>query len=284
MKKIIAAILAVLIVTGSLSLVTSAYAMPFMRWNHFGGGGPMGQGFGMLYPGSSSKTSLQASLVRMDGIVTKFGTVNVTGTVLTQARTLVINSTDIRQGSLATTMWTTNTSRPINAMRAKENFTYTFYAARLVTPQVAGLAVKGFDFYINGTWTVFKVTMTFSITTDASGNVTGFNSNQSGVALAQQAYGELTVTGNWATFKLSITGVNDLTGPVHAHRISQRMFNPFMISSDDSTTVTPSDVASVASAYGAMPGYGNYDQRMDYNFNYRIDICDLATAAANVNR
>jgi hypothetical protein len=39
----------------------------------------------------------------------------------------------------------------------------------------------------------------------------------------------------------------------------------------------------VAGAYGTMPGYGNYDQRMDYNFNYRIDICDLATAAANIN-
>jgi hypothetical protein len=284
MKRIIAAMLAALIAVSALSLAASAYAMPFMNWNRFTNIGPIRQRFGMLFPGNSNRTSLQASLVRLEGIATKFGTTNVTGTVLAQARTLVINGTDIRQGSSATAIWTTNTSRPINAIRAKENFTYSFYAARLVTPQIAGLNVDVNDFYLNGTWTVYNVTTTFNINTDASGNVIGFNRNQNAVALATQKYGELTVTGNWATFTLSITGVEALTGSVHAQRITQRMFNPFIIGTGDSTAVTPSDVASIASAYGAMPGYGNYDQRMDYNFNYRIDICDLATAAANVNQ
>jgi hypothetical protein len=31
-----------------------------------------------------------------------------------------------------------------------------------------------------------------------------------------------------------------------------------------------------------MPGWGNYDQTMDFNLNYRIDITDVATVAANV--
>jgi hypothetical protein len=61
------------------------------------------------------------------------------------------------------------------------------------------------------------------------------------------------------------------------------MFNPFMINSGSSTIVTTADLNSVVKAYGSMPGWGNYDQRMDYNFNFKIDICDIATAAANVN-
>lgn len=235
MKKILAVILAVMITVSALSLAASAYAMPFMNWNRFR------KGFGMLFPGNSNKS---ASLVRVDGIVTKFGAANTTGTILMQTRTLVINGTDIRQGSSATAIWTTNTSRPINAFKAKGNFTYSFYAARLVTPDVAGLAIKGNDFYLNGTWTVFSISATFTITTDASGNIVGFNRNQNGVALATQKYGELAVNGNWATFKLSITDVDALTGPVHAQRITQRMFNPFKINSDDSATVSPSDVAS----------------------------------------
>jgi hypothetical protein len=62
------------------------------------------------------------------------------------------------------------------------------------------------------------------------------------------------------------------------------MFNPFSVNNDvTATTVTKADVASVVSAYGSSPGWGNYDQRMDYNMHYKIDITDLATAAANVN-
>jgi hypothetical protein len=31
-----------------------------------------------------------------------------------------------------------------------------------------------------------------------------------------------------------------------------------------------------------MPGWGNFDQKMDFNGNYKIDIADLTTVAANV--
>lgn len=281
MKKLIAAILVAIIAVGALSLVASVYAMPFMNWNRFNNNGQMRKQFGMLFPGNSNRSS---SLVSLNGIINKFGGVAATGSVLTQVRTLVINNTYVRQGSSATAMWTTNGSSPLNALRSKENFTYTFYAAKLVTPQIGGLAIQGNDFYLNGTWTVFKVTATFTINTDANGSLIGFNRNQNAVALVTQKYGELNVTGNWATFNLTITGVDALTGPVHAQRISQRMFSPFKIGSDDSVTVTSSDVSSIGKAYGSMPGYGGYDQSMDYNFNYRIDITDLATAAANLNQ
>jgi hypothetical protein len=282
MKKIIAAILAVTMAVSALSLVASAYAMPFMQWNRFPNTGPMRQRFGM-FPGIPNRSSLNVSLFRLYGVVSEFGTANANGTVLAQVRTLV-NGTEIRQGSSATAMWTTNSSRPINAVKARENFTYTFYTARLINASLVSSTVTGYSFFLSGNWNVYNITSSFTITTDSSGNVVGFNCNQNAVALAINAYGELTIPSSGSSFTLAITGINNLTGLVVVQRITTKMFNPFIIGPGESTIVTPSDVASVASAYGSMPGYGNYDQRMDYNFNYRIDICDLATAAANVNQ
>lgn len=266
------AILAAIFAVGILSSVASAYAMPFMRWKMF----PNGPGKGPMF-------ATQQSSVRVDGITNERDTTNVTGTIQAQSRTVIINGS-ARQGAAAAALWTTNTSRPIGALRNKENFTYTFYTARLVNASTASLNVTGYSFFLNGTWNVYKVETTFTINTDSAGNIVGFNNNQNAVALATNAYGEFTVPGGGRNFTLAITGVKPLTGFVHFQRITTKMFNPFRIGSDTSTTVTPSDVASVASAYGSMPGYGNYDQNMDYNFNYRIDICDLATAAANLNQ
>jgi hypothetical protein len=57
-----------------------------------------------------------------------------------------------------------------------------------------------------------------------------------------------------------------------------------MLGTDSSsTTVTKSDLNSIVNAYGSVPGYGNYNINMDYCLHYKIDICDLATAAANLN-
>lgn len=271
MKKIIAAIFVAIIAVSILSAGASAYAMPFMKWKMF----PIG-------PGNGHRFGPQQSSVRVDGITNKWDITNVTGTIQAQSRTVIINSS-VRRGAAAAALWTTNTSRPISALRNKENFTYTFYTARLVNASTASLNVTGYSFFLNGTWNVYQVDATFTMTTDSAGEIVGFNRNENAVALATNAYGEFTVASGGRNFTLAITGIKPLTGFVRFQRITVRMFSPFRIGNDTSTTVTPSDVASVASAYGSMPGYGNYDQHMDYNFNYKIDICDLATAAANVN-
>jgi hypothetical protein len=283
MKKVTAVILMAIIAVSALSVAASASAMPFMNWKNFTDKGPMHSGFGWMFPGAHNRTNLQTSFVRLNGIITQWGSTNVTGALEAQARTIVINSTDVRQGSSATGMWTTNTSRPFNGLRAGENFTYTFYTARLVEPSVSALNVGESDFFMNGTWTVFQVSTNFTITTNANGTVTGFHRDQDAVSLATKAYGELKVTGNWTSFSLAINGLDTLTGSVLAQRITTRMCNPFKVNYDTATTVTNADVASVAKVYGSMPGWGNYDQRMDYNFDYKIDICDLTTAAANVD-
>lgn len=277
MKKILATILIAVIAISALALVASANAMPFMNWKMFPN---------MPRNGNINNPPIQQSFVRWNGPITEWGTTSVLGEVQAQSRTIVLNDTTTRQGASATALWTTNTSRPIAAFRDRENFTYTFYAAKLTNASVSGLNINGNDFFFNGTWSVFRINTTFTINTDDTGAVIGFHHSQDATAIVTKAYGELTVTGNWATFTLKINGVDPLTGSVHRQMTRSMQFNPFKVNDDDAlnpTTVTSQDVSLVAQSYGAMPGYGNYDQRMDYNFNYKIDIADLATAAANVN-
>ena len=271
MKKIAAIILTAIIAVSALSLAASAYAMPFMNWKMFDG------------PGNSHKLALQQSFVRLDGFINQSGSNNVTGAIEAQSRTIVLNTT-ARQGASATAIWTSNQSRPISGLKDKQNFTYTFNTARLVNASTASLNTTGLSYFLNGTWNVYQITTNFTIITDSSGNIVSFNRNQNASAVVTNAYGELKVASNANNFTLSITGIDQLTGLVHVQRITTKMFNPFRINNDDNTTiVTKADVSTIVKSYGSSPGWGNYDQRMDYNFNYKIDITDLTTAAANIN-
>ena len=70
---------------------------------------------------------------------------------------------------------------------------------------------------------------------------------------------------------------------VFAYVQRQVQFNPFKVTDDTSTNfVTKADIAAVIHAYGAMPGWGNYDARMDFCGHYKIDIADLSTVATNM--
>src|SRR3989304_997616 len=102
MKKTLALILAAIIAVSALSLAATAEAKSFMNWNHFNSPGM----------GNSHRLATQQSFARVDGVITQWGSTNVTGTVGAQSRTIVTNTADIRQGSSATAIWTTNKSRP----------------------------------------------------------------------------------------------------------------------------------------------------------------------------
>jgi len=272
MRKIFTAALLAIIAVTALSLIVSASAMPFMNWRTH-------HGMPRLW---HNRPGFQQNFIRVVGVATEWGTADVNGALNAQTRTIVLNDST-RQGSSATAVWTTNTSRAISAFRAKENFTYTFYTARLVEANVSALDIEDSDFFMNGTWNVWQINSEFTVITSSEGDVVSFHRDQDGVALATEAYGELKVTNNWANFTLAIDGVDALTGVVRVQRITTRTFNPFKVNDDNGNTVTTADLTTVAKAYGAMPGWGNYDQSMDYNFNYKIDVTDLATCAANVN-
>jgi len=136
---------------------------------------------------------------------------------------------------------------------------------------------------MNGTRNVWNTTETVTITTNSLGAITSINRDQNLVPLATKAYGEFTVASGWSTFKLSITGIDPVTGLVIAEMTTSKILDPFLLGTETSTTVTPGDLNTIASAYGSMPGYGNYNVNYDPGGHYQVNICDLTTAAANLN-
>ncbi len=270
--KIIAIALIAAIAVSFLGAIAVASAMPIMGWRNMPG----------MFGWWGTNGPVQ-NYARINGVITHKGDTNVTGAMQTQSRTIVLGPDSYKQGSTATAIWTEETSRPINGLRARENFTFTFYAARLVNANVSSTSIAGYRYFVNGTWNVNKITSTFTIVVnDTTGAITNFNRNQNVEPVATGAYGVLTVANG--TFTISINGAEPLTGSVFRERFQAQLCNPFRVFNDDaSNTVTQTDVASLKAAYGACPGWGNYDQSMDYNFNYRVDIYDIATAAANIN-
>lgn len=222
----------------------------------------------------------QASWIRLNGNVSQWGTTEVRGTIQTQAVSSEHQTSGGKQFTTATAIWTTNTSRAIQSVQSKENFTYTYYVASLTNSSVSTLSANSTTgtYFLNGTWTVSAITSTITINTGANGTITHVRRDQD--ITPTQAYGELAISGNQYTLK--IKGQEQLSGSIY-RSVTRSWFNPFKMGDDITTnSVTHTDVKTIAKCYGAMPGWGNYDQSMDFNDNYRVDIADISTVAANM--
>jgi hypothetical protein len=228
-------------------------------------------------------TLLQRSYIRINGIITQWGTTAVNGALQTQARIGTFENGNTNQLAAATAIWTTATSRPISDVLSKQNFTYTFYEARLTNASVSLLSTTaiGTNYFLNGTWSIYTVISKITIITNDNGQIT--NIHRTSDTSVQKAYGELRVTDSWTKFTLAINGVDPLTGSVFRSVQRQVQFNPFKVTDDTTTNaVTRDDVAAVIHAYGAMPGWGNYDAKMDFCGHFKIDVADLSTVASNM--
>ncbi len=225
---------------------------------------------------------VQRSWIRINGIVDKWGETEVRGHIQTHSKLALLQSEDTRKTVGASAIWTTNLSRSIQSVKAKENFTYTFYAARLLNGSVASLSASSSasDYVISGIWNLATVKSNVTILTDENNEIIKVLRDQD--IDVERANGELVVTDNWTKFTLTIDGIPSLTGSVF-RSVTRAWFNPFKMT-DDSTNsvVTRSDVGEVVKCFKAMPGWGSYDTRMDFNNNYKIDIADLSTVAANM--
>ena len=223
------------------------------------------------------------SYIRINGIITLWGTTAVNGAFQTQAGASTRLDLSTNQLAMSTAIWTTNTSRPISSVSAKANFTYVFYEARLTNASVSTLSTStsATNYVLDGNWKIFTVISNVTIITNDEGQIT--NVHHSTDTSMQKADGELKVTDNWTKFTLAINGIDPLTGSVFHTVTRQVQFNPFKVTDDTTTTaVTKADVAQVIRAYGAMPGWGNYDAKMDFCNHYKIDIADLSTVASNM--
>ena len=226
---------------------------------------------------------IRSNWVRIDGNITSWGTQvtpAVNGTLTVMAATTSLRGVPAGWFDSADAIWTNTTNT-----RQDGNIFYSFYAARLVKANFTAVNFQGNDFYMNGTWNVVNVTITRTVTkTDNSINV---QSNTQITRLETNVYGELNVTGSLTqsplSFTLSITGIPLLDGTVHRSIERQTMFNRFdIINGGTDATVTRADLKAISNDYGAVPGMLNYDESMDFHGTYQIDICDIATIAANV--
>jgi hypothetical protein len=272
MKKTLAVALLAIIVVSSLSFaVASASAM-----------GSANRGYGWKV-GSWMRRGVtvpfQRSWIRLNGIVETWGSQEVNGSLSVNARTVGFNE-EVRQAAFANAIWSNTTN-----VRQRGNFSYSFYVARLVVANVSALNYEDVDFFLNGTWNVFHVTINQTIikSGDLESGYTIDRQTKTDIdPIANKAYGELNVTGNWTQFVLTIDGVDELNGVVTRARMNQMIFNKFKVSEDGTEKVSRYDLTVLSAIYGARPGWGSYDGNMDFNCNYKIDIADLTTVAANV--
>jgi hypothetical protein len=272
MKKTLAVALLAIIVVSSLSVAVASVSAI----------GPVNRGWGWRL-GSWMRRGVivpfQRSWIRLNGIVETWGSQEVNGSLSVNARTVGYNE-EVRQAAFATAIWSNTTN-----FRQGGNFSYSFYVARLVDANVSVLNYEDVDFFMNGTWNVFNVTMSQTIikSGDLESGYTVDRQTKTAIdPIANKAYGELNVTGNWTKFVLSIDGVNELNGVVTRAGMWQMTFNKFKVSEDGTDKVSRIDLTVLSRIYGARPGWGSYDSNMDFNCNYKIDIADLSTVAANV--
>jgi len=272
MKKTLAVALLAIIVISSLSFaVVSASAM-----------GPASRGWGWgvgSWMRSGVTVPFQRSWLRLNGIVETWGSQEVNGSLSVNARTVGFDEV-VRQAAFATAIWSNTTN-----FRQGGNFSYSFYVARLVNANVSALNFDDVDFFLNGTWNVFNVSISQTIIKSGdleSGYTIDRQTKTKVDPIVTKAYGELNVTDNWTKFVLKINGVDELNGVVTRARMNQMIFNKFKVSEDGTDKVSRVDLTVLARIYGAKPGWGSYDSNMDFNCNYKIDIADLTTVAANV--
>ena len=241
----------------------------------------VGSAYAMGANSMAANRPTQKSWVRVYGNITKWGITDVRGLLTVQARTALLTNAEKNQFARASAVWTTNTTRAISAVKAKENFTYTFYSAKLLNASVSTFSSSPTNFFLNGTWNVATVKSKVTIITNVENEIVSVHRESD--STVAKVYGELTVTDNWTKFKLQLTGYHALTGSIARYVTRNAMFNWYQVTDDVlGTTVTRADVKAVVQCYRSMPGWGNYDNKMDFNFNYKIDIADLATVAANL--
>lgn len=137
---------------------------------------------------------------------------------------------------------------------------------------------SGYDFYISGLWDAINVTFVYY--PNGEGEFDGENYNCTMEPVVSNATGELRVFEGWTKFALSITGLDLVSGSVH-HRFVGTM-DVEIGDVDEDGAVNIEDLVHVAHAYGGKPGIGNYGFEMDFNFDFQIDVGDLATVAAEI--
>lgn len=229
----------------------------------------------LITPTIAQPTTVNFTWVKMHGIVEYYGVDPAFGWCGAYAK--------IREWAKAFVIW-----MPWGGPRIPTEI--NFYAARLVNTTLIELDYGGADLYIEGLWNVYNVTYIFEP------GVTPGNYTLIIRLIVDHGRGTLSVTGNWTYFTVAIAGIDDVGGRVvrYAVRFMEipigDVIGPARGAPDNAINIW--DLVHAARAYGLPPGIDfdldgdcDFDMfRMDFNFDFKIDIIDLTTIAVNIGK
>jgi len=227
-----------------------------------------------LARGDDSFTA-EKTYVRMCGLIDHWGLNSTFGWMGAHAKMQNINGT-LSSSAQVHAVWTTSPPKP---HEGATNFTYSFYAAKLVNSSMIALNYSTYDFYISGFWDVYNITFVYYHRNE-QGEFDGEDFNVTIEPVVSDATGELRVFGNWTKFEIDIAGIDLLSGEVLYYCIRHMEIEMGDVNGDGEVNIH--DLVSVAHAYGSKPGIGGYGFDLDFNFDFNIDIGDLTTVAANI--
>jgi hypothetical protein len=224
---------------------------------------------------ANADTEIQRIWVQMRGGITDWGGTPVFGWIGAQARMANVNGT-YREWAGVHATWSYERRRINCSEPPTENFTFSFYTAKLIDATAVRLNYSSYNFVVTGYWNVFNITTAINV--DENGELISFTRNV--VPLVTNATGELRVFSNWHQFELGIAGIDQLSGLVFGHRIAYVEIK--MCDTNNDGKVDLKDLVRVAKRYHTMPGLLNYDHDLDFNYDDEINIGDLTTLAANI--
>lgn len=224
---------------------------------------------------ASAGTEFEGTWVRVRGIITQWGSDPVFGWIGAHAGMVNANGT-YREWARVHAIWSYDRPRLNCTKPPTENFTISFYTARLVNTTGVALDYSGYDFYVSGLWNVANITITVLV--DENGTLISFT--RTFEPIVTNATGELQVFDAWTKFELNITGIDLLKG--FAMRAFITHVEIKICDMNDDGKVDLIDLVRVAKRYRTVPGCFHYNLDMDLNCDGVIDIGDLTTCAANI--
>ena len=227
---------------------------------------------------AQADTEVDRTWARTRGIINQWGNTPVFGWIGADAYVANINGT-VHEWARAFAMWS-DQPRLLNCTPTPENFTFSFYLARLTNSTEIGINVTGYDLFIAGNWTVVKTTITITVYENGE----PMNITRTLETVVADAYGEFkvptVVQPAVQTFELSIAGIDKVSGIVRMQMISHFEIKLFDVDGDGKVDIH--ELVKAAERYRAVPGLWNYDFNLDFNGDGSIDIGDLTTIAANI--
>jgi hypothetical protein len=224
---------------------------------------------------ANADTLIQKLWIRMRGFITQWGSTPAFGWMGAHVKMVNDNGTH-HEWATAFATWSYDKPRLNCTTPPKENFTFTYYTARLVNSSEINLNGTDYDLSISGLWNVNNITTTVLV--DENG--TFINCIRVITPVVTEAQGELHAFSYWHNFELNITGINLLSGFLVGHVIAYKEIRFCDVNDDGKVDLI--DIVKVAKRYRTVPGLFNYDPNMDFNGDGRIDMGDLTTLAANI--